>query len=57
MAEGLRLTPDWQPECCPVCACAYDPSYVRLLDVVVATRPPVACYLVSGQWKKRVAPY
>ena len=35
MAEGLRLAPDWQPECCVVCACAYDPSYMRLLDVVV----------------------
>jgi len=57
MAEGLRLAPDWQHECCVVCACAYDPSYMCLLDVVVATRPPVARYLASGQWIIRMAPY
>ena len=45
MAEGLRLTPDWQPECCPVCACAYDPSYMCLLDVMVTTRPPVTNFI------------
>ena len=44
MAEGLFLAPGWQPECCVVCACAYDPSYMCLLDVVVNgwTLAPVA---------------